>query len=126
VNANPQRADGDALSRRRKTTIRLALVLKTDVKPGNVITEAGQRLERYEKQIESVVEGWRWAPVVKALMSLRGAGGAGRDRVVKLSAAWGGLRKHKPLVAAPLDWLKGASPKLLPPADRLAIGGGMI
>jgi transposase len=38
----------------------------------NGITEAGQRLERYEKQIESVVEGWRWAPVVKALMSLRG------------------------------------------------------
>jgi len=38
----------------------------------HVITEAGQRLERYEKQIASVVEGWRWAPVVKALMSLRG------------------------------------------------------
>ena len=38
----------------------------------NVITEAGQRLERYEKQIAAVVEGWRWQPVVKALMSLRG------------------------------------------------------
>lgn len=38
----------------------------------NVITEAGQRLARYEKQIESVVEGWRWQPVVQALMSLRG------------------------------------------------------
>jgi transposase len=38
----------------------------------NVITEAGQRLERYEKEIASVVEGWRWQPVVKALMSLRG------------------------------------------------------
>jgi transposase len=38
----------------------------------NVITEAGQRLARYEKEIASVVEGWRWAPVVKALMSLRG------------------------------------------------------
>jgi transposase len=38
----------------------------------NVITEAGQRLERYEKEIVSVVEGWRWAPVVRALMSLRG------------------------------------------------------
>ncbi len=38
----------------------------------NVITEAGQRLERYEKQIESAMEGWRWQPVVKALMSLRG------------------------------------------------------
>lgn len=38
----------------------------------NVITEAGQRLARYEKEIASVVEGWRWAPVVKALLSLRG------------------------------------------------------
>jgi transposase len=39
---------------------------------GNVISEAGQRLERYEKQIQSVVAGWRWQPVVQALMSLRG------------------------------------------------------
>jgi hypothetical protein len=46
--------------------------------------------------------------------------------VVKLSAAWGGLGKHKPLVAVTLDWLKCASPKLIPPEDRLAIGGGMI
>ena len=38
----------------------------------NVISEAGQRLERYEKEIQSVVEGWRWEPVVRALMSLRG------------------------------------------------------
>ena len=38
----------------------------------NVITEAGQRLARYEKEIESGVEGWRWQPVVRALMSLRG------------------------------------------------------
>jgi hypothetical protein len=50
----------------------------------------------------------------------------GRDMVVKLSAAWGGLRKHKPLVDATLDWLNAASPKLVPPEDRLAIGGGMI
>ena len=38
----------------------------------NVISEASQRLERYEKQIASVVEAWRSEPVVKALMSLRG------------------------------------------------------
>jgi hypothetical protein len=50
----------------------------------------------------------------------------GCDMVVKLSAAWGGLRKHKPLVAATLDWLKCASPKVVPPEDRLATGGGMI
>ena len=38
----------------------------------NVISEAGARLVRYEKQLPSVVAGWRWEPVVKALMSLRG------------------------------------------------------
>src|SRR6266404_1653580 len=38
----------------------------------NTLTELSQRWERYEKEIASVVEGWRWEPVVKALMSLRG------------------------------------------------------
>jgi transposase len=38
----------------------------------NVITEAGERLARYDAQIPRAVVGWRWAPVVKALMSLRG------------------------------------------------------
>jgi len=38
----------------------------------NVITEAGERLARYEAQIPRVLPGWRWAPVVQALMSLRG------------------------------------------------------
>ena len=38
----------------------------------NVISEADERLARYEKQIAAVVADWRWAPVMKALMSLRG------------------------------------------------------
>jgi transposase len=38
----------------------------------DAITEAGQRLARYEKQLPGVVAGWRWEPVVRALMSLRG------------------------------------------------------
>jgi transposase len=38
----------------------------------NTISELGQRLERYEKQIAAVVATWRWQPVVAALMSLRG------------------------------------------------------
>jgi len=50
----------------------------------------------------------------------------GRDAVVKLSTAWGGLAKHKPLVEATLNWLNVPSPKLVPPLDRLAMGGGMI
>lgn len=37
-----------------------------------VISEASQRLERYEAQLPRVVAGWRWEPVVRALMSLRG------------------------------------------------------
>lgn len=37
-----------------------------------VITEATARLERYDTQLPSVVAGWRWEPVVRALMSLRG------------------------------------------------------
>jgi transposase len=38
----------------------------------NVITEATERLARYDAQIPRVIAGWRWEPVVKALMSLRG------------------------------------------------------
>jgi transposase len=38
----------------------------------NVITEASERLERYEAQLPRVVAGWRYEPVVQALMSLRG------------------------------------------------------
>ena len=47
----------------------------------------------------------------------------GREMVRKLSAAWGGLGKHKPLVQGTLDWLKAASPKWVPPLDRLATEG---
>src|SRR4030095_13608801 len=50
----------------------------------------------------------------------------GRQIVVKLSEAWGGLNKHKPLVEATLNWKNCASPKLIPPEDRCAIGGAMI
>jgi hypothetical protein len=50
----------------------------------------------------------------------------GHDVVAELSAAWGGLRKHKPLVDATLDWFNCVSPKLIPPEDRLPIGGGLI
>ena len=71
---------------------------------------------------------YRQPETMRVAVFLCGAvrGVLGRDGVVKLSAAWGGLRKHKPLVEATLDWLKVASPKLVPPADRLAIAGGMI
>jgi transposase len=38
----------------------------------HVITEATAHLERYEAHLPGVVAGWRWEPVVRALMSLRG------------------------------------------------------
>ena len=37
-----------------------------------VISEATARLERYDQEIERAVPGWRWEPVVRALMALRG------------------------------------------------------
>jgi len=38
----------------------------------NVISEAAARLEHLDQEIERTVPGWRWAPVVRALMALRG------------------------------------------------------
>lgn len=38
----------------------------------NTISEAGERLERFDAQIAREVAGWRWEPAVRALMSLRG------------------------------------------------------
>jgi hypothetical protein len=44
--------------------------------------------------------------------------------VVRLSAAWGGLKKHKPLVEAVLQWAKPTSPKLesAPPGSPITQG----
>jgi hypothetical protein len=71
---------------------------------------------------------YRQPGTLRTAVFLAGAvlGKMGRDVVLKLSASWGGLGKHKPLVEGALDWLKCASPKLVPPEDRLAIGGGFI
>lgn len=49
-------------------------------------------------------------------------GMTGREMVIKLSVALGGLGKHKPLVNATLDWLNCTSLKLVPPKDRLPTG----
>ena len=72
------------------------------------------------------VQPYRQPGTLRTAVFLAGAvlGKRGRNVVVKLSAAWGGLAKHQPLGEAALDWLQCASPKLVPPEDRLAIGGG--
>ena len=84
-------------------------------------------LSLYQHQT-SPAAPYRQPGTLRAAVFLCGAvlGVMGRDVVGKLSAAWGGLGKHKPLVEATLNWLKCASPKLIPPEDRLAIGGGLI
>ena len=38
----------------------------------NTISQAGERLERFDVEIARQVANWRWEPVVRALMSLRG------------------------------------------------------
>src|SRR5215213_8882010 len=38
----------------------------------NSISQAGEQLERFDVEIARQVAGWRWEPVVRALMSLRG------------------------------------------------------
>lgn len=46
-------------------------------------------------------------------------GRTGHQAVLHLSAAWGGLDKHKPLLEAILSWPNQMSPKLVPPEDHL-------
>jgi hypothetical protein len=84
-------------------------------------------LSLYQHQV-TPDQPYRQPGTLRVAVFLCGAvlGAMGRDVVVKLSAAWGGLRKHKPLVDATLNWLNVASPKLIPPEDRLPIGGGLI
>lgn len=38
----------------------------------SAITDAAERLERFDVELARQVAGWRWEPVVRALMSLRG------------------------------------------------------
>jgi hypothetical protein len=47
-------------------------------------------------------------------------GRSGRQFVLHLSAIWGGLAKHKPLLDAILGWRNSSSPKLIPPEDQVA------
>jgi hypothetical protein len=84
-------------------------------------------LSLYQHQTPAAA-AYRQPGTLRVAVFLCGAvlGKMGREVVLKLSAAWGGLGKHKPLVEAALDGLNVASPKLVPLLDRLAIGGGHI
>jgi len=71
---------------------------------------------------------YRQPSTLRTTVFLAGAslGRMGKKLVLKLSAAWGGLRKHKPLMDSILAWPDQTSPKLIHPVDRVAIGGGFI
>jgi len=56
----------------------------------NAITEEGQRLERYDTQIERAVTTWRYEPVVRALMTMRGLA---RLNAATLAAELGDLHR---------------------------------
>jgi len=59
---------------------------------------------------------------LRASVFLAGAllGWAGKQIIVRLSAAWGGLKKHKPLIQLTLPMNTATSPKLEPPAPILS------
>jgi len=80
------------------------------------------------QQMTTPEQSYRQPATLRTQVFLAGGilGRAGKELVMKLSQAWGGLAKHKPLLEAVLQWPKLTSPKLVHPPDRLAIGGGYI
>lgn len=71
---------------------------------------------------------YRQPGTLRTTVFLAGAvlGTRGREAVVRLSAVWGGLAKHKPLVERALNWEIATSPKLAPPAPITSLTGGSI
>lgn len=65
---------------------------------------------------------YRQPATLRTAVFLCGAilGRAGRQTVLHLSACWGGLDKHKPLLETILSWKNQLSPKLVPPEDQPA------
>ena len=63
---------------------------------------------------------YRQPATLRTAVFLCGAilGRAGRQTVLHLSACWGGLDKHKPLLETILSWKNQLSPKLIPPEDQ--------
>lgn len=78
-------------------------------------------LSLYQQQA-SPQQGYRQPATLRAAVLVCGAilGRSGRQLVLHLSASWGGLAKHKPLLDAVLGWRNSTSPKLIPPEDQVA------
>ena len=66
--------------------------------------------------------GYRQPATLRAAVFLCGAilGRSGHARVLHLSAAWGGLDKHKPLLEAVLRWPDPTPPKLIAEPNLIA------
>lgn len=84
-------------------------------------------LSLYQKMV-TPEEPYRQPATLRTQVFIAGAllGQIGKQVALKLSAAWGGLAKHKPLLEAVLQWPGLTSPKLVHPLDQMAIGGGFI
>lgn len=78
-------------------------------------------LSLYQQQV-SPQQGYRQPATLRTAVFVCGAilGRSGRQVVLHLSASWGGLAKHKPLLEAVLGWRDATSPKLVPPEDQVA------
>ena len=72
------------------------------------------------QQTSAPKTGYRQPATLRAAVFICGAilGRAGRQTVLHLSACWGGLDKHKPLLETVLSWKDQTSPKLVPPEDQ--------
>ena len=84
-------------------------------------------LSHYQRMV-TPQEPYRQPATLRTQVFIAGAilGHAGKQLALKLSAAWGGLAKHKPLLEAVLEWPWLTSPKLAHPLDGMAVGGGFI
>ncbi len=78
-------------------------------------------LSLYQQQV-SPPQGCRQPATLRAAVFVCGAilGRNGRQVVLHLSASWGGLAKHKPLLDAVLRWRDSTAPKFGPPEDQVA------
>ena len=74
------------------------------------------------QQLSTPHAAYRQPATLRTAVFICGAilGRAGRQKVLHLSASWGGLEKHRPLLERVLSWRNLTSPKLVPPEDQAA------
>ncbi len=78
-------------------------------------------LSLYQKRI-APEQPYRQPATLRSQVFVAGAvlGLIGKQTVLKISQAWGGLAKHKPLLEAVLKWPAATSPKLEMPTEAIA------